>query len=67
MSQAQETEGYAALVAARAPALLRLAGAVLVEQHEEWDVSERRYLAETTMKLLDHQPQEVATAALEAA
>ena len=48
-------------------ALLRLAGAVLVEQHEEWDVSERRYLAETTMKLLDKQPEEVVTAALTAA
>lgn len=44
--------------------LLRLAGAVLVEQHEEWDVSERRYLAETTMKQLQKQPEEVATTAL---
>lgn len=46
--------------------LLRLAGAVLIEQHEEWDVSERRYLAETTMKLIDTKPQEVAPAALTA-
>ena len=47
-------------------ALLRLAGAVLVEQHEEWDIGERRYLAETTMKLLENQPEEVVTAALTA-
>jgi transposase-like protein len=44
-------------------ALLRLAGAVLIEQHDEWDAGERRYLAEGSMKLLN-QPQEVVTPAL---
>jgi len=34
-------------------ALLRLAGAVLIEQHDEWAVADRRYFAEHTMKLLD--------------
>src|SRR6478752_3810940 len=35
------------------PALLRLAGAVLVEIHDEWAVaSERRYLSEASMKLI---------------
>jgi putative transposase len=33
-------------------ALLRLAGAVLVEAHDEWQATERRYLGETTMALL---------------
>jgi putative transposase len=30
-------------------ALLRLAGAVLVEQHDEWEAGERRYFSEASM------------------
>jgi putative transposase len=48
-------------------ALLRLAGAVLVEIHDEWAVaSERRYLSEASMKLITNpttDPEEVATPA----
>ena len=34
-------------------ALLRLAGAVLVEQHDEWEAGSRRYLSEDSMRQLD--------------
>jgi hypothetical protein len=39
-------------------ALLRLSGAVLVEAHDEWQVSDRRYLSESSMALLHDQPTE---------
>jgi hypothetical protein len=34
-------------------ALLRLAGAVLVEAHDEWQVSDRRYPSEGSMAMLN--------------
>lgn len=30
-------------------ALLRLAGAVLIEQHDEWEAGDRRYFSEASM------------------
>ena len=38
------------------PAVTRLAGAVLLEVHDEWAIAERRYLAEGSMALLDREP-----------
>jgi putative transposase len=37
-------------------AILRLAGAVLLEVHDEWAIAERRYLSEGSMALLDRIP-----------
>jgi putative transposase len=54
-------------------AVLRLAGAVLIEAHDEWQVAERRYLSEGSMaKLLatgddDPRPKEVRRATAELA
>jgi transposase-like protein len=48
-------------------ALLRLVGAVLVEQHDEWDAGDRRYFSEQSMKLLTEPTEEVAIPELKAA
>lgn len=48
-------------------ALLRLAGHVLIEQHDEWDGADRRYFSEHSMKLLNIEPEEVAIPELAAA
>lgn len=42
-------------------AVLRLAGAVLLEVHDEWAIAERRYLAEGSMALLDRTPDDDPT------
>ncbi|MFC4463009.1 IS256 family transposase, partial [Pseudonocardia nematodicida] len=47
-------------------ALLRLAGHVLIEQHDEWDGADRRYFSEHSMKLLTEH-EEVAIPELTAA
>jgi len=33
----------------KSAALLRLAGSVLIEQHDEWEAGERRYFSEASM------------------
>ena len=48
-------------------ALLRLAGHVLIEQHDEWDGADRRYFSEHSMKLLNVTEEEVAIPELTAA
>jgi putative transposase len=42
-------------------AITRLAGAVLLEVHDEWAIAERRYLAEGSVALLDRGPDDDPT------
>ena len=44
-------------------ALLRLAGAVLIEQHDEWEAGDRRYFSESS--LLELRTMNTAADALE--
>jgi putative transposase len=48
-------------------ALLRLAGAVLVEAHDEWQTGDRRYLAEGSMAQIGTPPNPATTSQLAAA
>jgi transposase-like protein len=48
-------------------ALARLAGHVLIEQHDEWDGSDRRYFSDQSMALLRHETKEVAIPEITAA
>lgn len=48
-------------------ALLRLAGHVLIEQHDDWDSAGHRYFSEHSMRLLDLVPEEVPIPELTAA
>jgi transposase-like protein len=48
-------------------ALLRLAGHVLIDQHDEWDIADRRYFSEASMTAINTIKEVTATAAIEAA
>ncbi len=43
--------------------VIRLAGAILVEVHDEWQTTDRRYLSEGSMALIDRPDKEVMTTA----
>lgn len=41
--------------------VIRLVGAVLLDQHDDWAIAERRYLSEESMAAIDNDPEEIPT------
>jgi len=51
--KARGLAGTKLVVFPNSEALHRLAGCILIEIHDEWQIAERRYLSESSMALID--------------